>query len=273
MTQVETGTTSSPTGWSTRRAQAQPARARARSRRRAAAGRAPGRRRGGGPRRATTRSHASVAASSTRSAPSCRRGQAAARLLRGARLRRCSRALRRVCAYAREAGLLVIADAKRGDIGSTARAYAAAYLEPRDESRRSRMRSPSTPTSAASRSSLSSRRAALHGAGIFVSCKTSNAGAPTCRSSGSRDGEPSGSTSRELVARVGRGPRRRARPVECRRRRRRDRSTRSRRGQAALPHRCSCSRASARRAQPRPSREARWRVCVCVAWLRRHRRR
>ncbi len=40
------------------------------------------------------------------------------------------RALEEVCAYAREAGLLVIADAKRGDIGSTARAYAAAFLEP-----------------------------------------------------------------------------------------------------------------------------------------------
>src|SRR5881275_1873577 len=34
-----------------------------------------------------------------------------------------------VCAYARRAGLLVIADGKRGDIGSTARAYAEAYLE------------------------------------------------------------------------------------------------------------------------------------------------
>ena len=46
--------------------------------------------------------------------------------------RTASRALERVCAYARAAGLLVIADGKRGDIGSTARAYAAAYLEPRD---------------------------------------------------------------------------------------------------------------------------------------------
>src|ERR1700752_4150622 len=34
-----------------------------------------------------------------------------------------------VCGYARRAGLLVIADGKRGDIGSTARAYAGAYLE------------------------------------------------------------------------------------------------------------------------------------------------
>ena len=41
------------------------------------------------------------------------------------------RALEAVSRYASEAGLLVIADAKRGDIGSTARAYAAAFLEPR----------------------------------------------------------------------------------------------------------------------------------------------
>ena len=41
-------------------------------------------------------------------------------------------ALERVCAYARAAGLLVIVDGKRGDIGSTARAYAASFLEPRD---------------------------------------------------------------------------------------------------------------------------------------------
>lgn len=39
-------------------------------------------------------------------------------------------ALATVCAAAREAGLLVIGDAKRGDIGSTAAAYAAATLGP-----------------------------------------------------------------------------------------------------------------------------------------------
>src|SRR5215813_9357849 len=38
-------------------------------------------------------------------------------------------AFEEVCMYARRAGLLVIADGKRGDIGSTARAYAEAYLE------------------------------------------------------------------------------------------------------------------------------------------------
>jgi orotidine-5'-phosphate decarboxylase len=43
------------------------------------------------------------------------------------------RAFEDVCEYAATAGLLVIGDVKRGDIGSTARAYAAAYLEPRDD--------------------------------------------------------------------------------------------------------------------------------------------
>jgi orotidine-5'-phosphate decarboxylase len=38
------------------------------------------------------------------------------------------RALQRVCEASKQAGLLVIADAKRGDIGSTAKGYAAAYL-------------------------------------------------------------------------------------------------------------------------------------------------
>jgi orotidine-5'-phosphate decarboxylase len=37
-------------------------------------------------------------------------------------------AFREVCEYARAAGLIVIADAKRGDIGSTARAYAEAFI-------------------------------------------------------------------------------------------------------------------------------------------------
>src|SRR6476660_5306420 len=38
-------------------------------------------------------------------------------------------AFEQVCVYAKRAGLLVIADGKRGDIGSTARAYSEAYLE------------------------------------------------------------------------------------------------------------------------------------------------
>ncbi len=38
--------------------------------------------------------------------------------------------LARLCAQARDAGLIVLMDAKRGDIGSTASAYASAYLGP-----------------------------------------------------------------------------------------------------------------------------------------------
>src|ERR671934_1679065 len=43
------------------------------------------------------------------------------------------RAFEEVCAYARSAELLVVSDGKRGDVGSTARAYAAAYLEGADK--------------------------------------------------------------------------------------------------------------------------------------------
>jgi orotidine-5'-phosphate decarboxylase len=41
------------------------------------------------------------------------------------------RAFEEACAYARAAGLLVLADGKRGDIGSPARAYADAYVDER----------------------------------------------------------------------------------------------------------------------------------------------
>jgi orotidine-5'-phosphate decarboxylase len=86
-------------------------------------------------------------------------------------------ALERVCGYARAAGLLVIADGKRGDIGSTARAYAAAYLEPRDEE-------PPLADALTVNTYLGSdsvepflQACRLHGAGIFCLVRTSNAGA------------------------------------------------------------------------------------------------
>src|SRR4029078_4261706 len=47
-----------------------------------------------------------------------------------------------VCGYARRAGLLVIADGKRGDIGSTPRADAAAYPPAGETSRESRAAAP-----------------------------------------------------------------------------------------------------------------------------------
>ena len=79
-----------------------------------------------------------------------------------------------ICLYARRAGLLVIADGKRGDIGSTARAYAEAYLEgdlPRADAL--------TINPYLGRESVEPFLSACRrgGRGVFVLVKTSNAGA------------------------------------------------------------------------------------------------
>lgn len=81
-----------------------------------------------------------------------------------------------VCGYARSADLLVIADAKRGDIGSTARAYAAAYLEPRDGA--PAVADAITVHTYLGRESLEPflQACRLNGAGVFCVVKTSNAG-------------------------------------------------------------------------------------------------
>ena len=78
------------------------------------------------------------------------------------------------CAYARRAGMLVIADGKRGDVGSTARAYAAAYLEGAPP-----LADALTVNPYLGRESVEPYLAAARreGAGIFVLVKTSNAGA------------------------------------------------------------------------------------------------
>jgi orotidine-5'-phosphate decarboxylase len=81
-----------------------------------------------------------------------------------------------LCAYARSAGLLVIADGKRGDIGSTARAYAAAYLERRGGA--APVADALTVNPYLGRDSLEPFLAACRreGAGIFCLVKTSNEG-------------------------------------------------------------------------------------------------
>src|SRR5512132_1733048 len=86
------------------------------------------------------------------------------------------RALEDVCAYSRAAGLQVIADAKRGDIGSTARAYAAAYLESTEG--RAPLADAVTVNPYLGRDSLDPFLAACRrdGAGLFCVVKTSNAG-------------------------------------------------------------------------------------------------
>jgi orotidine-5'-phosphate decarboxylase len=81
-----------------------------------------------------------------------------------------------VCAYAHSAELLVLADAKRGDIGSTARAYASAYIEPRNGD--PPLADAITVHTYLGRESLEPflQVARRHGAGIFCVLKTSNAG-------------------------------------------------------------------------------------------------
>jgi orotidine-5'-phosphate decarboxylase len=81
------------------------------------------------------------------------------------------RAFEEVCRYARQAGLIVIADGKRGDIGSTARAYAAAYLEGRPP-----LADALTVNPYLGRDSLEPLLGACrrHGAGLFCLVKTSN---------------------------------------------------------------------------------------------------
>jgi orotidine-5'-phosphate decarboxylase len=78
-----------------------------------------------------------------------------------------------VCIYARRAGLLVIADGKRGDIGSTARAYSDAYLEG-DPPRADAL----TVNPWLGRDSVEPFLGAVRrgGVGIFVLVRTSNAG-------------------------------------------------------------------------------------------------
>ncbi len=94
------------------------------------------------------------------------------------------RALEEVCDYARAAGLLVLVDAKRGDIGSTSRAYAAGVSRAARRRRPARRRDDGQPVPrAATRSSRSSPPVA----GTARACSSSSArrtrAPPTSRTS------------------------------------------------------------------------------------------
>jgi orotidine-5'-phosphate decarboxylase len=112
-------------------------------------------------------------------------------------------ALEAVCAYARDAGLLVVADAKRGDIGSTARAYAAAFLEPRGT--RTSLADALTVNPYLGRDSVDPFLAACrrHGSGIFILVHTSNAGAADIQEAALSDGRPLWRHVADLVAEWG----------------------------------------------------------------------
>jgi orotidine-5'-phosphate decarboxylase len=126
----------------------------------------------------------------------------------------------RVVRAARDRGLVVIGDVKRGDIDSTARAYAQAY--PR-RGVRAATRSPSTRISAPTRCGRSSTRASRTAPACTCSCalRTRLEGVPGARLAASlRARRRHGRDAR-------RRDRRRVRSLEHRRRRRRDASRRA----------------------------------------------
>jgi orotidine-5'-phosphate decarboxylase len=100
------------------------------------------------------------------------------------------RAFEEVCAYARAAELLVIADAKRGDIGSTARAYAAAFVERQDG--HEAVADAVTVNPYLGRDSVEPfvHAARREGAGVFCVVKTSNAGSADIQDAVLTDGRP-----------------------------------------------------------------------------------
>jgi orotidine-5'-phosphate decarboxylase len=112
------------------------------------------------------------------------------------------RAFEEVCGYARSAGLLVVADAKRGDIGSTARAYADAYLERRDG-----VAVPDALTASPylGSDSIEPLLAACRrsGTGIFCLVKTSNSGSADIQDLALSDGRRVWHQVAELVAQWG----------------------------------------------------------------------
>jgi orotidine-5'-phosphate decarboxylase len=105
--------------------------------------------------------------------------------------------LEEVCAYARAAGLQVIVDAKRGDIGSTGRAYATAFLEGEPP-----LADALTVNPYLGRDSVDPYLAAIrrYGGGIFCVVKTSNAGGAEVQDLTLSDGRPVWHQVAELVA-------------------------------------------------------------------------
>ncbi|MFK7769498.1 MAG: orotidine-5'-phosphate decarboxylase [Mariniblastus sp.] len=87
--------------------------------------------------------------------------------------------LSRVVDYARQKGLLTIMDAKRGDIGSTAAAYAKAYLGPKPESSWGCDSLTVNPYLGADSLEPFVDTANATGSGLFVLVKTSNPGSDT----------------------------------------------------------------------------------------------
>jgi len=101
-------------------------------------------------------------------------------------------ALGRVIAHARRAGLLVIADGKRGDIGTTAEAYARGWLAGSDPARAPFAADALTVNGYLGRDALDPfvRLAAQREAGMYILVGTSNPGAGTFQDLAGSDGTP-----------------------------------------------------------------------------------
>jgi orotidine-5'-phosphate decarboxylase len=115
------------------------------------------------------------------------------------------RAFEDACAYSRSAGLLVVADGKRGDIGSTARAYADAYLEQREDGHPpvdALTVNPYLGSDSIEPFVASCRRS---GTGLFCLVKTSNAGSADVQDAKLSDGRPLWHHVAELVNGWGQG--------------------------------------------------------------------
>jgi orotidine-5'-phosphate decarboxylase len=112
------------------------------------------------------------------------------------------RAFEEVCAYARYAGLLIVADAKRGDIGSTARAYADAYLE-RDAGSVSVDALTASPYLGSDSIEPLIAACRRSGTGIFCLVKTSNSGSADIQDLALSDGRRVWHQVAELVAQWG----------------------------------------------------------------------
>src|SRR5829696_8221247 len=115
------------------------------------------------------------------------------------------RAFEQACDYARTAGLLVLADGKRGDIGSTARAYGAAYLERPSPGDAAPPADAMTVNVYLGRDALEPFLVAArrHGAGLFCVVKTSNPGGAEIQDLVLSDGRPLWHQIARLVAEWG----------------------------------------------------------------------
>ncbi|MEP3480810.1 MAG: orotidine-5'-phosphate decarboxylase [Fuerstiella sp.] len=112
------------------------------------------------------------------------------------------KSLQNVIRYARKAGLLVIADAKRGDIGSTAEAYAEAWLAGEDPSAAVFSADALTVNAYLGQDTLQPfiKKCVSNGAGLYVLVRTSNPGAVVFQ-----DRKSEGSSVFEAVADVVQG--------------------------------------------------------------------